>query len=119
MTQELTMTATVFGKAAAFALATFIATGTATGAMAEQPWDHSHPRRAEVNHRLAVQDHRIDHERRDGQISRMEAMRLHGDDAHVRGEERFDARHDDGHITRGEQVALNRQENGISRQIGR
>jgi hypothetical protein len=82
-------------------------------------WQQSHPRRAEVNHRLAHQDHRINHEVRTGQISRGQAHQLHHEDHQVRQEERMMASQDGGHITRADQRALNQQENGISRQIGR
>src|SRR5579862_7612244 len=79
----------------------------------------NHPRRAQVNSRLNNQNLRIDHEVRDGQISRKQAAVLHTEDHEIRGEERFDASLDGGHITRAEQVSLNQQENSVSRQIGR
>jgi hypothetical protein len=44
---------------------------------------------------------------------------MHDEDRMVRTQERFDARFNDGHITKAEQRALNQDENGISRQIGR
>jgi hypothetical protein len=82
-------------------------------------WAQRHPRRAEVNHRLANQRHRINHELREGEITRGRARALHRQDRFVRREERFMARHDHGHVTRAEQRALNQQENGIGREIGR
>jgi len=82
-------------------------------------WNQRHPRRAEVTHRLANQNRRINRELREGEISRGQARRLHGEDRFVRREERFMASQHHGHITRAEQRALNQQENGISRQIGR
>ncbi len=36
----------------------------ATAASAQTPWQHHHPRRVEVNHRLANQSRRIGMERR-------------------------------------------------------
>jgi hypothetical protein len=86
---------------------------------ADTAFQQNHPRRAEVNARLDNQNRRIDSEVRDGQINRRQAAYLHGEDHEIRTEERSFARADDGHITRGEQALLNRQENGVSRQIGR
>jgi len=80
-------------------------------------FDATHPRRAEVNDRLANQNRRIDSERRDGDITGAQAHQLHRDDRQVAQEERDMASQDGGHITRAEQTALNQQENGISRQI--
>lgn len=82
-------------------------------------WAQRHPRRAEVNHRLATQNHRIRHELREGEITPERARALHRQDRFVRREERFMARQHHSHITRAEQRALNQQENGISREIGK
>jgi hypothetical protein len=89
------------------------------GAASANPWDWHHPRRAEVNHRLAHQDMRINRNYRDGRISLRQAHYLHAEDRTVRHQERFDARFDRGHITRADQRGLNRDENGVSRQIDR
>jgi hypothetical protein len=91
----------------------------ATAASAGTPWQNNHPRRVEVNHRLANQSRRIGAERRDGQITRAQAHALRAEDRGVRAQERFDASRHGGHITRREQRQLNRQENRVSRQIGR
>lgn len=90
----------------------------ATGASAETPWQRRHPRRVEVNHRLIHQNHRITRERREGEISKAQAHDLRAEDRGVRGQERYDASHDNGHITRAEQHQLNQEENGVSQQIG-
>jgi hypothetical protein len=81
------------------------------------PWQNHHPLRVEVNHRLANQDHRINRALRQGRIGWREAANLHREDRMIRHEERLDARRDGGHITRGEDRALNHQENAVSRQI--
>jgi len=73
----------------------------------------------EVNHRLANQNRRINHELREGEISRRRARALHAQDRFIRREERFMASQRHGHITRAEQRALNQQENGVSREIAR
>ena len=86
-----------------------------TAANAATPWQKAHPRRTEVNMRLAHQERRITAERRDGEITRD----LRAEDRGIRGEERLEASRDHGHITKTEKRSLNRQENTVSRQIGR
>jgi hypothetical protein len=78
----------------------------------------THPRRAEVNARLANQDRRIHRERKEGDITAAQAKDLHQEDHGIRADERFDASNDNGHITKAEQHSLNQQENSVSQQIG-
>ena len=106
-------------KLATVAFAATLLAGSAGTAFADTPWQESHPRREEVNNRLANQDHRINEERREGEISGRQARQLHQEDRHIRNEERRMAARDGGHITRADQRILNRQENHVSRQIGR
>ena len=80
-------------------------------------WQANHPRRAEVNARLANQNRRIHADVRNGTLTRGQAHALHQDDHAIRREERSMARQNGGHITRTEQRALNQQENGVSRDI--
>ena len=97
-----------------------LAAGLAGGAItSESQWDKNHPRREEVNQRLANQNQRIHKEVREGEISHAQAARLHREDHQIRQEERVMASHDGGHITRADQRALNQQENAVSRQIGK
>ncbi len=91
--------------------------GMASGAQAD--WRTAHPRRAEVNARLANQAHRINVERREGEITAAQAHDLHAQDRGIRAQERYDASRDGGHITRAEQAQLNHQENQVSHEIGR
>ena len=91
---------------------------SATGASAETWWQHTHPRRAEVNERLAYQNFRINREVREGEVAPWQARRLHRDDFAIRREERTMASFHGGHITPAEQRALNHQENVVSRRIG-
>ena len=93
--------------------------GFATASLAETEWQANHPRRTEVNHRLANQNRRIHQERKAGEINGRQAARLHREDHTVRREERAMARTNGGHITKAEQHALNQQENQVSRQIGK
>ena len=107
-TRKLTLVAVAF---AALGL-------SATSASAETWWQFHHPRRAEVNERLAFQNFRINREVREGELSPWQARRLHRQDFAIRGEERAMARYNGGYITRGEQHFLNHQENQVSRRIG-
>ncbi len=99
----------------AAALVSFAAlAGTAT---AQTTWQKDHPRRTEVNGRLANQNRRIHNDVKDGTLSKGQAAQLHHEDHQVRSEERAMASQNGGHITKTEQRALNQQENGISGQI--
>jgi hypothetical protein len=102
----------------ALALAAIGAVATTTMAQAETQWQQNHPRRAEVNARLANQNHRINDEYREGEISAGRAAYLHHEDHQIRTEERLMASQNGGHITKSEQRVLNQQENHVSRQIG-
>lgn len=84
----------------------------------ESRWDRHHPRRDQVNDRLANQNRRIRDERKEGDLSNAQARTLHRDDHRIRQEERLMAAQNHGHITRNEQRTLNRQENAVSRKIG-
>ncbi|MBU6259170.1 MAG: hypothetical protein KGL18_04655 [Burkholderiales bacterium] len=81
-------------------------------------WAHAHPLRAEVNHRLALQNRRIHHEVAEGSLSRAQAAHLHRADRQIRQEERAMASQDGGRITKAEQNVLNAQENRVSHRIG-
>ncbi len=100
------------------AMGLVLACGAATGASAETRWGAEHPRQHEVFHRLAVQNHRIRTERREGEISGREAHRLHVADRRIAHQDRRDARINGGFITKGQQRQLNREENGVGRHIG-
>ncbi|KVO08220.1 hypothetical protein WJ70_23800 [Burkholderia ubonensis] len=87
-------------------------------AFADTPWQKAHPRREEVNQRLANQNRRIRHEVKEGEMSHAQAARLHRDDRRIRQEERDMAAQNGGHLTRPEQRVLNQQENAVSNKIG-
>jgi hypothetical protein len=72
-----------------------------------------------VNGRLANQDKRIHQERKEGEITKAQAQKLHSEDHAIRQEERTMASTNGGHITKTEQRALNHQENQVSKQIGK
>ncbi|HEY9776500.1 MAG TPA: hypothetical protein V6C81_22250 [Planktothrix sp.] len=77
---------------------------------------HEHPRRAEVLGR----DNGLNREigRDYGHLSGHFGQ-LKSEDASIRRQEQRDARIDGGHITRGEQRQLNREENNLQWQINR
>ena len=94
--------------------------GASAGAMArEAGFDKTHPRRAEVNHRLNNQNHRINNEVKRGEMTHRQANKLRGEDRTIRKEERHMAARDAGHITARNQVILNNQENRVSNQINK
>jgi hypothetical protein len=109
---------TATGKIAAIIGAFALMAGFTASAHAESAWQYQHPRRTEVNDRLANQNARIDRDVARGTMSRAEGAYLHREDRGIRQEERNMAAMDGGHITRSEQRALNQQENSVSRQIG-
>ena len=82
-------------------------------------WQKDHPRREQVNKRLAHQDKRIHNEVKSGEITKTQAAALHKEDRQIRQEERDMASQNGGHITKQEQKTLNQQENKVSRQIGK
>jgi hypothetical protein len=92
---------------------------SATGASAETWWQYNHPRREQVNERLAYQNYRIHRDVREGELSPWQARRLHREDRMIRHEERNMAYFSHGRISPFEQRALNQQENFVSRHIGR
>ena len=82
-------------------------------------WQKQHPRREQVNHRLAHQNQRIRNEVKEGEITKPQAAALHKDDRQIRHEERLMASQNGGHITKQEQKTLNQQENVVSAKIGK
>jgi hypothetical protein len=99
-------------------VATSLLLGNIAVAFAESDWAKNHPRRAQVNNRLANQNRRIRNERKEGEITKAQARNLHREDHAIRQEERDMASQNGGHITKQEQRVLNHQENKVSRQIG-
>ena len=95
--------------------------GLASTAFADSDtqWQKDHPRREQVNNRLAHQNKRIKQERKEGEITKAQAQKLHSEDHAIRQEERTMASTNHGHITKAEQKALNQQENQVSQQIGK
>ena len=76
----------------------------------------NHPRRAEVNHRDNNLNNRLNANR--GNLGG-HYNQLRHEDQSIRRQQRRDARANGGYITKGEQHKLNREENGVNRQIRR
>lgn len=107
-------------KALIFALASaFLFSSAGSVLAAETQWQKSHPRRAEVNKRLARQNQRIRKEVKEGDMTNAQAATLHKNDRQVRKDERSMAAQNGGHITKQEKRTLNQQENQLSREIGK
>ncbi len=108
---------------AAAVLGTVMTSFAGAGAMAQTPaetqWQKDHPRRTEVNARLANQNKRINNEVKSGEITKAQGAQLHKNDRQIRKEERAMASQNGGHITKTEQKALNQQENANSKKIGK
>ena len=102
----------------ALGLATALA-GAATSASAETQWQRHHPARVEVNHRLAHLHRRVVVERREGLMGVRKAHYIHREERGIRLQERRLASRHGGHLTRHEVRRINREENGVSRQVGR
>jgi hypothetical protein len=105
-------------KLAAILLSAFVGVAAGNVMAAEGQWQKDHPRRAEVNGRLANQNKRISNEVKEGKITKAQAANLHKEDRQIRQEERSMASQNSGHITKQEQRTLNQQENAVSHQIG-
>jgi Flp pilus assembly protein TadB len=106
---------TKFLSIAALSLAFVTVAGTAS---ADTKWQKNHPRREQVNNRLANQNKRIKNEVKEGDLTKSQAASLHKEDRQIRQEERDMASQNGGHITKSEQKTLNQQENAVSKQIG-
>ena len=106
-----------FHKSLTFAAAAVMLAGMVGTVSAETTWQKNHPRRTQVNHRLAKQHRRIHNDVKNGTLTKGQAAALHKDDHQVRQEERDMASQNGSHITKGEDRVLNKQENTISNQI--
>jgi len=102
---------------AAFAVASFAQTPAPE--QGDTQFQKNHPRREQVNQRLANQNRRIDQKVKEGEMTKAQAAQLHKEDHQIRHEERTMAAQNGGHITKQEQHTLNQQENQVSAQIGK
>lgn len=91
----------------------------ATTASAESNWARHHPRQHQVLAREHRQIARINHERREGEITAGQARAERATDRSFARQDRADARANGGYITRAQQHQLNAEENAQSHVIGR
>jgi hypothetical protein len=82
--------------------------------LAANNFDKEHPRRAEVIHRDNHLEHRIAGDRHN--LGR-NFDRLRNDADSIRKQEQADAKKNGGYITKGEQKQLNREENGLKKEV--
>jgi len=106
-------------KAGALIAVLGIFTAATANSYAETTWKKNHPRREQVNRRLHNQSNPIHNEVKSGKLTPAQAQGLHQQDGQIRQEERSMAAQHGGHITKQEQATLNRQENAVSKQIGK
>lgn len=92
-------------------------TAIALPSSAQQKFDKTHPRRAQVNSRLNNQNARVDNKVANGKMSKGEAAKIHSQDHSIRKEERRDAAANNGHITKAEQQHINHQQNQVNKEI--
>jgi len=52
-------------------------------------------------------------------MSKTEAAALHRRDRNIRNTEKYDASKHNGHLTKAEQLRLNKKENNVSKSIGK
>lgn len=99
-------------KIAFLALATLV--GSTTLVSAHDPY---RPGGYNIDRRQAVQDHRIEHGRRTGELTRFEYYRLRNEQARIAEMERRAKA--DGRMTYGERLAIKRAQDEASRNIYR
>jgi hypothetical protein len=66
-------------KTLAFVVSFAVAGTAVSAAFAETQWERNHPRRDQVNDRLANQNRRINRELKEGEITKQQAHQLHRD----------------------------------------
>ena len=92
---------------------------TATSGAGPGVVDPGHPRVNEVNAREGNQQQRIANGIQSGTLSSKQASNLEKRETNLQNREQKDMAKNGGHLTKGEQAGLNRQENRISRSIAR
>jgi len=91
-------------------------TSTASGA-GPGVVDPGHPRVNEINQRQENQQQRIGNGVKNGTLTPQETSNLEKREASVQKREQTDMAKNNGHLTKGEQRRINRQQNRISRSI--
>jgi hypothetical protein len=93
-----------FRKTVALVISFALVGPSMTAAFAETQWERNHPRRDQVNDRLANQNRRINRELKESEITKQQSNQLHREDRAIRQEERtmakFNERRSIGRRTR-------------------
>lgn len=84
---------------------------------AKKEWEKKHPRRDQVNDRIARQNAAIKKDVKAGTLTPEQAAGLHAQEKQVRAEEKQMASPNNGHITAEEQKALNKELNDLRKEI--
>jgi len=100
-----------------FMLAGSAAAQTTTSGAGPGVDDPGHPRVNEVNNREANQQNRIANGIKDRQLNANQAAHLENNEARIQNQEQKDMAEHNGHLTKGEQRQLNREQNRQSKQI--
>ena len=107
-----------FARTLSTAILSLAAAGVLVGtASAETPWQAHHPRQEQVLNRDAHERARIVSERREGDLSRVQAHRLLAADHRIAVQDHRMARANGGFLTKAEQHKLNREEAKVSHRI--
>jgi hypothetical protein len=80
-------------------------------------YDPNHPRVNEVNNREQNQQDRIANGVKSGELTPHETAKLEGQENHIANQEKRDMAAHNGHLTKGEQAKLNREQNRESKRI--
>ena len=99
-------------------LAALALVGGFAGAAQAHAWASAHPRQTQVLARTHHQAVRINHERREGDITGAEARALRSSNRAIAQQTRATAQANGGYLTRADQRTLNAQLNAQSRAIG-
>lgn len=81
--------------------------------------DPGHPRVNEVNNREENQQQRIGNGVKNGTLTPRQTSNLENREANVENREKADMAKNNGHLTKGEQRGINRQQNRISKSVAK
>jgi len=81
--------------------------------------DPGHPRVNQVNRREENQQQRIGNGIKSGKLNSQQASNLEKRETSVQNREQKDMAKNNGHLTKGEQAGINRQQNRISKSIAK
>jgi Skp family chaperone for outer membrane proteins len=82
-------------------------------------FEKHHPRRTQVLKRTDRQKNRVNKDLTGKKMTYQQGSKVKREDRAIRRQEQADAKANGGHITKGEQRQLNREENGVNREIKR